>query len=150
MEIWRLHKARFPVSSFYGANRDGGRYNSPGVPALYASCSASATILELRVHLDTPPGPGMLHKISRTEVDQTKLMTFSQVDIPGWNDSDLSYRRPRAFGNKLLADLEILGFLAPSFTSYGFDQTVVLNPNHPEFASLVWTSYDFEFDNRLW
>ena len=88
------------------------------------------------------------YKISYCKIAQSKLQKLQAIDIPGWDDE--LYDRPQAIGVVLLKDLTVIGYLVPSVTSSGLDSMVVLNPNHPDFASLKWTSYDFEFDNRLW
>lgn len=50
---WRIVKARHTANAFdgEGARVDGGRWNSPGTPVVYASQSAALAALELLVHL---------------------------------------------------------------------------------------------------
>ena len=146
MTVWRLHQADFEPHNFTGAMLYGGRYNSIGNGALYTSSSASGTILELRVHLKRIPA--QQYKMSTCRLNKSLLRKFRIKDIPSWNNAVLG--RPQAFGDMQLADPTIPGFLAPSVTSSGMDSMVVLNPIHPAFTNLIWTSVDFEFDTRLW
>src|SRR3990172_341094 len=50
---WRIVKARHAPNAFdgEGARLEGGRWNSPGTPLVYASESAALATLELLVHL---------------------------------------------------------------------------------------------------
>lgn len=149
MKIWRLHKAHYRANNATGARLVGGRYNSPGVEALYCSPSAAATILELRVHLTVIPAASERFSISFCEIDENLLATFQSKDIPGWDDwPNLS--RPQAFGDSLLNRTDQLGFVAPSLSTQGYDSTVILNPRHSAYAQLQWTSSEFVFDPRLW
>ena len=146
MEIWRLHKSKYRPNDASGAMILGGRYNSIGVPALYAGLSASASILELRVHLESLPDSEF--QLSRARISKVKLLSFSTTDVLGWDDTD--YGRTHSSGDIYLNDSGVCGFVVPSVTSRGNDPMVVLNPTHPEFSSLKWTTFHFEFDMRLW
>src|SRR6266850_2822401 len=53
-EAWRIAKAKHAATAFSGegAARNGGRWNSRGVPIIYASSTASLAALENLVHLN--------------------------------------------------------------------------------------------------
>ena len=62
MQIWRICRERFADEAFSGtgARRFGGRWNSPGVPMVYASSSLALAAIELFVHLEPNQQPSDL------------------------------------------------------------------------------------------
>jgi len=55
-EAWRIVKAKHAATAFSGegAAKTGGRWNSRGVPVVYASSTKSLAALETLVHLNPP------------------------------------------------------------------------------------------------
>ena len=55
-EVWRILKLKHAATacSVEGAARTGGRWNSRGVPVVYASCTKALAALENPVHLNPP------------------------------------------------------------------------------------------------
>src|SRR5207249_12186025 len=53
-ELWRVVKRKHASTAFDGkaAQRFGGRWNSPGRRAVYASATKSLAVLEVLVHID--------------------------------------------------------------------------------------------------
>ena len=66
MRVWRICRARFAAEAFSGsgARRFGGRWNSPGVPMVYASSSLALAAIELFVHLEPAQQPDDLVAIA--------------------------------------------------------------------------------------
>jgi RES domain-containing protein len=105
---WRLDQADFGQTwdSGEGAFRVGGRWNSPGVRAVYCSIDPAAAILEVAVHkgfkaLDTVP-----HALTALTVLEPSLaFVVKPSDVP--NRNWLSPGPPSAgqqtFGDELLA-----------------------------------------------
>lgn len=54
MILWRLCRAPFADLSGEGARQYGGRWNSPGLAAVYLAEHPALALLEVRVHLDIP------------------------------------------------------------------------------------------------
>src|SRR3954471_12928197 len=52
MRVWRLARRAYAALDGEGARRAGGRWNSPGLPAVYTSSALSLCVLELLVHTD--------------------------------------------------------------------------------------------------
>jgi RES domain-containing protein len=50
LEVYRLHSKRYPANSGKGAALHGGRWNPPGVEAIYTAQSRSLAALEILVH----------------------------------------------------------------------------------------------------
>lgn len=55
-EAWRIVKEKHAASAFSGegAAKTGGRWNSRGVPVVYASATKALAALETLVHLNPP------------------------------------------------------------------------------------------------
>jgi RES domain-containing protein len=55
IQAWRVCRAVHADLSGTGAERHGGRWNSPGLPVVYLAGQSALAVLEVRVHLDLPP-----------------------------------------------------------------------------------------------
>lgn len=105
---WRLdrreHAADWDVGE--GARLAGGRWNSRGVRAVYASLDAATAVLEVAVHkgfhgLDTVP-----HVLTAFEVldpDDVHVVDPADIPNPNWLRPGLASAGQRAFGDALLA-----------------------------------------------
>lgn len=117
---WRLDQARFAVSwdSGEGAFLFGGRWNSPGVRAVYASLDPATAIIEVAVHkgfpfLDTVPH--VLSAMSISDPDGVHVVSPADLPNPAWARPGLPSAGQRAFGDALLAAHPFVVF--PSATS---------------------------------
>ena len=147
---WRLIKTRYlgQALSGDGAARTGGRWNSPGIKAVYASDSLALAALELLVRLgmaDAPVGYSALaiefDKKQVTELDRASLPDNWRLSPPpvatqaigdGW------------IGSRNSVALRVPSVIIPEESNYLF------NPAHPAFAHLVVRdTRPFEFDPRL-
>ncbi|MEM1233582.1 MAG: RES family NAD+ phosphorylase, partial [Pseudomonadota bacterium] len=54
MIVYRICRRKWADLSGEGARRHGGRWNSPGRPAVYLSEHPALALLEIMVHLDLP------------------------------------------------------------------------------------------------
>lgn len=123
-----------------GAREWGGRFNSPGVRAVYCSSTLSLAALEILVHA---PRVAILpeYRFLEVEVPDRAIERIADEDIA----IDAT-----ALGDERLGEGGILGFSVASFV-IPLERNVVLNPDHPDFASLV-THGDvepFTLDERL-
>ena len=151
MRAYRLVKARYADTALdgSGAKAYGGRWNSRGVPMVYASDSIALAALELLVHLH------------RGEIlNQYRLYTLELPD-----DSTLSldvgalpvdWRRDPAplstaeIGDEWAGSLQSPALAVPS-TVVPEQRNILLNPAHKDFRKLIAavTSAPFDFDPRL-
>lgn len=118
--LWRLdrreHAATWHMGE--GAYRVGGRWNSKGVRAIYASVDPATAILEVAVHktfvaLDTTP-----HVLTRAKiVDPARIQIVQPEDVPNpnWLHPGLPSAGQQAFGDSLLAAHPMI--LIPSVVS---------------------------------
>jgi len=148
-EAWRIVKAKHVATAFSGegAAKTGGRWNSRGVPVVYASASQSLAALETLVHL-TPPV--MFHyKVIRIGfsdelVEQLKagvLPSDWRVEPPPPSTKQLGDAWVRSSRSAILA---VPSVIIPDEINY------LLNPAHADFKKIaVGKPADFTFDPRL-
>ena len=145
MRVYRVAKARHALNAqtmLSGeAEREwGGRFNSPGVRAVNCASTLSLAALEILVHA---PRVAILpeYRFLEVQVPDLAIEHIADEDIAG----DAS-----VVGDELLGADGILGFSVASFVMPQ-ERNVVLNPDHPDFASLI-THGDvepFTLDERL-
>ena len=145
MRVYRIAKARHArnaetMLSGEGAREWGGRFNSPGLRAVYCASTLSLAVLEVLVHA--------------LRVAMLPEYRFLEIHVPDGvieriGDPGMA-KDATAIGDERLGTAGILGFNVASFV-LPLERNVVLNPDHPDFASLV-THGDirpFVLDRRL-
>ena len=143
MILYRLARAPFRALDGEGSRRFGGRWTSPGRPAVYAVASAGLAVLEVLVHLDLPP-----ELVPR----DYRLFTIEAPDIgpfaqPRSTPSTEAARR--RLGDAFLAEGRVLALLIPSVIVPA-ERNAILNPLHPAMADVrVVADAPFRFDPRL-
>ncbi|MDB5471813.1 MAG: hypothetical protein JWR84_3373 [Caulobacter sp.] len=105
---WRLDHARFVVTwdSGEGAFQQGGRWNSPGVRAVYTSFDPATAIMEVAVHkgfrtLDTMPH--VLTSITIEDPTVVHVVRLADLPNPAWARPGIPSAGQQAFGDALLA-----------------------------------------------
>ncbi len=140
MRVWRLAKPRHASTveemlSGEGARLFGGRWTPVGMRAVYCAESSSLAVLEVLVHLASPEN-FVPHRILELEVPDELIAT------PTGSTSD----QP-VVGEAILADA--VAMMVPSAVN-GLERTVVLNPDHPDFARVkAGKIQTFVLDPRL-
>jgi RES domain-containing protein len=133
-----------------GAFRYGGRWNSPGRYAVYASNSLSTAALEILVHAGTPDAIPLdelaIQVVIPIDIAQLRI---SLSDLP--NDwQELNHPACLALGDTWISEnrtavLDVPSAVVPQ------DRNVVLNPKHPDFARIDTSDpgTPFRWDPRL-
>jgi RES domain-containing protein len=105
---WRLDEAAFAPTwdSGEGAHRSGGRWNRPGIRAVYCSIDPATAILEVAVHkgfrtLDTVPH--VLTAMTVADVSGVHVVNPQDVPNPNWLRPGLPGAGQQAFGSDALA-----------------------------------------------
>lgn len=106
--LWRIDAARHAVAwaTGEGAFRVGGRWNAPGVRAVYASLDPATATIEVAVHkgfrvLDTEP-----HVLTSARIaDPSAVHVVRPEDVPNpnWLNPGAPNPNQQAFGDALLA-----------------------------------------------
>ena len=146
---WRIVRQRYAATAFSGegAAKTGGRWNSRGVPVVYASSTLALAALENLVHLN----PLVLFRYVAVSVqfDDALVERVPLAQLPpDWRESppppaaqqlgDAWAREARS------AVLALPSVIVVQETNY------LLNPRHPDFTRLRFgTPEPFSFDSRL-
>ena len=166
MTAYRLHRSRYKGWNATGAKLFGGRWNSAGKDVLYASSSLALASIEVVVHLRDPdliPQDYVFTTVTVSDAlvqhwgedkSSTALIIKSEVLSRQCGDNWLAFGRTfmggvMAFGGgpgppKERPVQTVPSVIIPQEWNY------LLDPNHPRFASIVWSDPErFWFDPRL-
>jgi RES domain-containing protein len=138
MRFWRIEKAVFAreVRAGNGARLYGGRWNSPGRPAVYCAGSLSLAMLEVLAHLSTEEAADDKRVFYTVEVDPRSLESIAPAALPrGWR-SALNPTPCRRVGDAWLEQGRSVALRVPSALVAG-EFNCLLNPAHPNYASAV-------------
>lgn len=150
MRIWRLALGRFHELDGEGARLYGGRWNSPGIPLVYAATHITLALLEQLVHLDAKRLPVALRAFAIDLPDDAPVETAS---LPL---DDLAVCR--RYGDTWAASpgsaaLIVPSVLVPRSLHPGdivtAERNVLLNPRHASARSWRVVETSFRIDPRL-
>src|SRR5208283_3925554 len=114
MTIWRICRAKFAGEAFsgLGARRFGGRWNSPGVPLVYASSSLALAAMELFVHLEPNLQPGDLVSIAAMlpKGEPAQRLEAGKLPRAWWKDD---FTALRVIGDKWIREKSSLTIEVP-------------------------------------
>lgn len=136
-------KSKTPFSS--SENRSGGRWTSPGVPAVYASLSPAGAVLEFLAHLD---GEKPVDLTLVTATMPCTCMVAGDALPARWREHP--YREDvREYGNDWIASRRSLALSLPSVLCEQATNLLV-NPEHEDIGRLMVTRIEpFTLDKRL-
>jgi RES domain-containing protein len=150
MLAWRIAKRAYALDrQGTGARLSGGRWNSPGMAALYAGLTPEIAAMEKLVHTGDIMPPDLV--LARFELpdDEALYLRYDVADLPkGW-DALPSSTAAIALGDQFLLGVSHLGLVLPSAVMpEAFN--ILINPNYPAFAAVkIHLVRAFEFDSRL-
>jgi len=148
MQIFRIGDCRHALWDGTGAAMVGGRWNSPGRPAIYGSLSYACCMLEILVHANIGRIP-MTHGYVVAEVPSNVPVERleSQALPAGWDGDTPAIARQ--FGDRWLAEGRSAVLLVPSVIAR-LEWNAVVNPHHPAANQLVVSqSQKVIWDQRL-
>ena len=151
MLVYRIvnEEKRTKDLSGMGAFKFGGRWNDPGVFALYTSEHEALCMLELLVHAEEMELPETLFILEILVADDAPFYTFQQKDLP--NDWRLPENlQLKHFGNDIFRDGKFLGICAPSAVLPQCNN-YILNPAYKDYQKMVHIKnvYSYDIDARL-
>lgn len=149
--FWRIDADRYAPTWHKGEGsfRVGGRWNSPGVRAVYTSLDPATAVLEVAVHKGFKALDTEAHTLTSGRIiDQTNITVVEPKDVPNpnWLVPCAPNTNQQKFGDKLLKDNIFI--LIPSAVSKN-SWNMIFD------ASKVTTEYDsivqerFSLDPRL-
>ena len=159
MRAFRLCAAHRDPRDPTGAQKWGGRWNSPGKAVLYAASSLSLACLEILVHLRDPSNlPDFIYVEIQMSTEEVAVWSrLASETRPILESEQLS----REIGDRWLRDpslgfpplrrggesapvMEVPSVVVPQERNY------LLNPEHPRFSQLTWSApQPFRIDPRL-
>lgn len=151
LTAWRLDAARFRDSweRGEGARIYGGRWNSPGRPAVYLSLEPSTAILEVAVHKGFGVLGRLAHVMTSVVIDDPGRVHVAQPEdlpdpgwlLPGWPSAE-----QQAFGDRL-AEAHPFVLLPSTVSKYSWN--LVWNPAVAGHGYRVLMQEGFVLDPRL-
>ncbi|MEO6080077.1 MAG: RES domain-containing protein [Steroidobacteraceae bacterium] len=149
--MWRMDNKKFGASwdSGMGAEREGGRWNPHGYPAVYCSVDPSTAVLEVAVHkgfnaLDLVP-----HVVTCAEIIEPGLMhVVKGADIPNanWLRPGTPGHAQQQFGRALL---ESHPFVAIQSAVCSHSWNIIFNPASARGKYNRVSQDGFALDTRL-
>ena len=152
MPAWRAEKAPFAKAARLGdgARLYGGRWNSPGRPAIYCAGSLSLALLEILAHVQTEEDAGVRRVYFQLEIDERAVETVPSSELPKTWRSALNVDPCRKAGDAWLSRgspvvLQVPSAIVPT------ENNLIINPLHPRFGKAVrWSNAKpFRLDARL-
>jgi len=120
IRFWRIDQARHRAAweSGEGAFRVGGRWNRPGVRAVYCALDPATACLEVAVHkglkaLDT--APHYLTSARVTDPSKIRVVLPEEIPNPNWLTPSTPQLNQQSFGDALLK--EFAAIIIPSAPS---------------------------------
>ena len=147
---WRIVKPRHVEGAFSGegARLYGGRWNSIGIPMVYAAGSKALAALEILVHVDAAE---LLDEYLCLPVrfDRRLARTLDLKSLPSDWRAPLPPLSTQAIGDAWAAENGSVVLEVPSVLIPG-EGNFLVNPRHPGFGKLRFGAPEpFEFDPRL-
>lgn len=148
--LWRVVKRTHAATAFDGraAQRFGGRWNSPGRRAVYASATKSLAVLGVLVHLDV--GRSLPRLVAFTfQVNDELIDRLPAARLPRHWRTLRGLFVTQSIGDEWLAFGHALALAVPS-AIVPEESNYLLNPVHPAFGGLKFgRSVPFLLDPRL-
>jgi RES domain-containing protein len=148
MVVFRIADGRYKIYDPTGAMLRGGRWNSIGVPVIYAAESFAGAMLEVLVHANASRPPRHHQLVRITVPAGTSVETLPAIALPGWNQDDGLVSR--AFGDQWVREARSAVLIVPGVITEGRENNVVINPAHPDFHKILPGPQEaIRWDDRL-
>ena len=153
MRVWRLALGRYREIDGEGARLYGGRWNSPGIPVVYAATHISLALLEQLVHLSPERLPERLRAFA-IELPDDAAVEIPEPTSVSRDDPGAARRYGDAWAMSLRsAVLVVPSVLVPAALAPGDiateERNVLLNPRHASATGWRVAETSFRVDPRL-
>ena len=150
ISLFRLAKSKYINDlSGVGAKLYGGRWNPPGLAAIYTSSTRSLAALEVLAHTPMSLAPPDLSIVELRVPETVSSRTIALASLPPhWGSYPAPHELPD-LGEKWLVENKSLLLYVPSVL-ISSEAHVLINPAHPESGLIKIHAVDnFKFDHRL-
>jgi RES domain-containing protein len=148
---WRVDNRKWLKRSFdgTGASLEGGRWNSPGVLAVYASEHLAMAAHEKFIHLPKPLPANSLYVKFSVRFGRLAVTRLGAGRLPpNWREEPVPESAQR-IGDAWIAAARTAILAVPSVL-YPEETNYVLNPAHPDFPKIqISRGEPFAFDPRM-
>ncbi len=132
-----------------GARLYGGRWNSPGRPAVYTSSALSLAAVEYLIHIDPDDVPGDLVALTIEVPDKVDLEAVEPADLPSGWERTVEHPACRKAGDSWLSTGKALLLKVPSAPIPG-ESNFLINPAHAAMVKVkIAGKRRFAFDPRM-
>ncbi len=135
--VWRVVKTAYAhdPASGAGADKYGGRWNSKGVPVIYAAESLALAMFEAGLDPDDIELMKNFSKVS-FEVDKTLIASLSKDQLPDDWDSVPAAAGTKSIGDSWMKTRDSVVLAVPSMLASD-ERCYILNPEHPDFNRIL-------------
>ena len=150
--IWRIDKRKHAATTRTGegARLTGGRWTSPGYPAVYCAAHLSLAILEVVVHAPAARQRSVPRVRFRIRLGRALVEDVADHRLPSDFSPRTSDALTRAIGDDWIERARSPALSVPS-AIVPTERNYILNPGHPAFARLSWEAHEpIVLDERLW
>ena len=147
---WRIVPDELAATAFdgEGARLFGGRWNSAGLPMVYAAEHLSLAALEVRVHIDRT-SLKKRYQCLTFEFDERLMKVLPASSLPKSWQHEPPPPALQAIGDQWLVSADSVILAVPSVIIPA-EHNFLLNPRHPDFKKVKFGNpTDFSFDYRL-
>ena len=150
MQAWRIVKRSHALDrQGTGARLTGGRWNSPGVAAIYAGMTPEIAAMEKLVHTSDILPQDLVLSVFELPDEESLYLRLAVTDLPAGWDALPGSTAAISIGDEFLLASAHLGLVVPS-AIMPEASNVVLNPSNPAFGRVTLRIVrPFEFDSRL-
>lgn len=149
MKVYRLCKSKHALDvSGYGAKISGGRWNSKGIPAIYASESVALCTAEIAVHIPLGTIPADFVLVTY-RIPEDALTSIPLNDLPELWNSYPHAKTTRNIGDHFLRNKESLVLQVPSAV-VPQESNFLINTDHKEISRMKILDVEpYNFDVRI-
>lgn len=141
MRLYKIAPERYlnTYTGLGGSYQDGGRWNRPGLPALYFACSASVAMLEMANYLGSPRLVPPSYRLGVYELpDNIPLKTLTPNEMPpDWQAFPYPESTQTIGSDWLMSQSGVLLIVPSSAVPGGLENIALYNPMHPKANALT-------------
>jgi RES domain-containing protein len=152
VNAWRIEKQTrlATATTGEGSKLVGARWNSPGLPLVYASEHLSLAVLEILVHAPSPHARLVARARARVAVPDAAIEEILVQTLPADFGPSTPLSMTQPIGDEWLRSRRSVALLVPS-AIVSIERNLLLNPLHPDYAKCIWGRFEaVQLDTRLW
>lgn len=148
MEVYRICRSKYSNDlSGEGAKLYGGRWNRPGIAALYSSESRALALLELIVHFNSADALRLDYEFLALSIDETQIVSLCE-EVQDYEAANKIFPY-RERTEVLFFEKEVLAIKVPSVI-IPQECNIIINPMHQGMKSIrILAKVKVMIDKRL-